>query len=779
MNGFLRSKLVLSLAALIMIAAAIAIPLSGSITRAHAQGTVTISEFSIPTSNSNPVDITSGPDGNLWFVEFNGDKIGKITPTGTVTEYAIPTSNTSPEGITSGPDGNLWFTEQYGASQIGKITPGGTITEYPTPSNGSAPTDITSGPDGNLWFTENFGNKIAKSTPNGTITEYTIPTSNSGPVGITSGPDGNLWFTEGNVNQIGKITTSGTITEYVIPTGNSTPARITSGPDGNLWFAESKGNKIGKITPSGTITEYPIPTSGGNPIGITSGPDGNLWFAELYGSKIGEITTSGTITEYSLPSGFGYPVGITSGPDGNIWFTEAIGNAIGRVNLTPPLKQLSSDSYPNSTSQHKTEVEPDSFSFGSTIVSAFQVSRFPAPAGGSDNIGWATSTNSGGSWSHGFLSGITKIAGGSYSRVSDPVVTYDARHKIWMIVSIAFDTASPGTNAILVSRSTNGGLTWGNPVPVHVQGPPSILDKPWIVCDNTTSSPHYGNCYVEWDDAKHGDLIFMSTSTNGGTIWGSPKMTAGPDYGVGGQPLVKPNGNVIVPIDNASATGVQVFTSTDGGKSWGAATSLSDIQFHQPAGGLRADPLISASIDGAGTIYIVWADCRYVTNCAANQIVLLTYSGSTTLSVVKPISIDQPNSSLPDFMIPNIAVDKATSGSTVHLKLTYYYYPVANCDVTTCDLDVGFFTCIGTTCSSQLQLAGPMKLTWLPKTDHGVLNFCLPDCRMVGDYISTSIVNGKSFPVFAKANALSVGTDCSAAGAVCQEAIFTVAGGLS
>ncbi len=351
MKRFLRSKLVLTLITLIMVAGAIALPLSGSTTRTHAQGTLPICEFSIPT-NGNPVDITSGPDGNLWFVEFNGDKIGKITPSGTVTEYTIPTSNTSPEGITSGPDGNLWFTEQYGASQIGKITPSGTFTEYPTPSGGSAPTGITSGPDGNLWFTENFANKIAKTTTDGTITEYTIPTGNSGPVGITSGPDGNLWFTEGGANQIGKITPSGTVTEYTIPTNNSSPDRITSGPDGNLWFTESSGNQIGKITPSGTITEYTIPTSGGTPIGITSGPDGNLWFVEIYGSQIGKITPGGTITEYSLPSGFGYPVGITSGPDGNIWFTEAIGNAIGRVNLSstaPPCMSVSPTQGPPGT----------------------------------------------------------------------------------------------------------------------------------------------------------------------------------------------------------------------------------------------------------------------------------------------------------------------------------------------------------------------------------------------------------------------------------------------
>ena len=59
-----------------------------------------------------------------------------------------------------------------------------------------------------------------------------------------------------------------------------------------------------------------------------------------------------------------------------------------------PIVQISSDPYTNTTSQHKTQVEPDTFSFGSTIVSDFQSGRFTD--GGSSNIGWATSTNNGG-----------------------------------------------------------------------------------------------------------------------------------------------------------------------------------------------------------------------------------------------------------------------------------------------------------------------------------------------------------------------------------------------
>src|SRR5690242_12029019 len=52
-----------------------------------------------------------------------------------------------------------------------------------------------------------------------------------------------------------------------------------------------------------------------------------------------------------------------------------------------PLLRLSTDPFTNGTSQHKTQVEPDTFSFGSTIVSVFQSGRFFD--GGSSDIGWA------------------------------------------------------------------------------------------------------------------------------------------------------------------------------------------------------------------------------------------------------------------------------------------------------------------------------------------------------------------------------------------------------
>src|SRR5436305_1635398 len=77
---------------------------------------VTINEFTAGLSpGSFPTDIAAGPDGNLWFTEQNGNRIGRITPGGTITEFAVGLSPGGvPIGITAGPDGNLWFTEYFG-----------------------------------------------------------------------------------------------------------------------------------------------------------------------------------------------------------------------------------------------------------------------------------------------------------------------------------------------------------------------------------------------------------------------------------------------------------------------------------------------------------------------------------------------------------------------------------------------------------------------------------------------------------------------------------------
>src|SRR5260370_4432393 len=103
------------------------------------------------------------------------------------------------------------------------------------------------------------------------------------------------------------------------------------------------------------------------------------------------------------------------------------------------LLQISSDPFTNSPTsktlydQHKTEVEPDTFAFGSTFVSTFQVGR--VFDGGASDIGFATSTNGGSSFSHTLLPGTTSFSTppGIYPRTRDASVAFDAKHWAWLI----------------------------------------------------------------------------------------------------------------------------------------------------------------------------------------------------------------------------------------------------------------------------------------------------------------------------------------------------------
>jgi hypothetical protein len=397
------------------------------------------------------------------------------------------------------------------------------------------------------------------------------------------------------------------------------------------------------------------------------------------------------------------------------------------------LIKLSKDTFHNGYSEHKTEVEPHTFAWGSTIVSAFQVAR--VHDGGGADIGFATSTDGGVSWTKGYLPGLTiNYKGGSFTAASDPAVAYDAKHGVWLISSLPVQDNNP--EAVASSRSTDG-ITWEKPVIVDQSGSD---DKNWIVCDNTGTSPFYGNCYTEWDSPGLGDVIFMSTSTDGGKTWGPAKTTADQAAGLGGQPLVQPNGTVVVPIDGFG--GMISFRSTNGGNSWSSTTLIGNQAFRGQDGGLRSPGLPSAAIDGAGKIYVVWPDCSFRPGCATDDIVMSTSTNGTSWTSPVRIPIHGLNSTF-DHFIPGLGIDPNTSGATAHLTMTYYYYPKASC-LNSCQLYVGFTTSQdgGQTWTKGKQLAGPMKLNWLAPSQNG---------QMVADYLAVAYSNGNPFGVFAVA----------------------------
>ena len=88
-----------------------------------------LKEFDLPHPGSAPRIITIGSDGNFWFSEHLGNRMGRITPAGVITEFDIPTPNSQPRATALGRDGNVWFGEFMGG-KIGRITPQGSSPSF-------------------------------------------------------------------------------------------------------------------------------------------------------------------------------------------------------------------------------------------------------------------------------------------------------------------------------------------------------------------------------------------------------------------------------------------------------------------------------------------------------------------------------------------------------------------------------------------------------------------------------------------------------------------------
>src|SRR5260221_1970028 len=428
---------------------------------------------------------------------------------------------------------------------------------------------------------------------------------------------------------------------------------------------------------------------------------------------------------------------------------SAFATAAPALAAEPGFTQVTPDRYTPATApagKHATEVEPDTFAFGSTLVSAFQTGR--VFNGGATDIGWATSSDGGVSWTHGFLPGTSREAmqPGPFFSVSDPSVAYDARDGVWIISWLGAHFSGGGVVDVMVSRSTDGGLTWGAPVTVAATG--VFYDKNWTACDNTPASPFYGHCYTEFDNASSGDLELMSTSADSGLSWGPPTPTADNIHGLGGQPVVQPNGRVVVPFEGFS--GIRAFSSDDGGATWNASVQISSRSSHRGPRG-RTSPPPSAEIKRDGTVYVVWHDNRFAPGGTANDTVLSSSADGATWWPVSRIPLDSVGSNVHKSS-PALAVNRTSAGASTQLALTYYFDTNPSCSGSTCQIQVGFASSLdnGQTWSAPQILSDPMQLGWLRPTPPGVIG---------GDYISPSFAAGQQRVVGAFAIGLAPSPD--------------------
>ncbi|MEN3341893.1 MAG: hypothetical protein V7644_1297 [Actinomycetota bacterium] len=400
-------------------------------------------------------------------------------------------------------------------------------------------------------------------------------------------------------------------------------------------------------------------------------------------------------------------------------------------------RRLSVDRSTNPGSQHETAVEPDDFAWGSAVVATYQVGRFAG--GASSNIGFAVSRDAGRTWKRGLLPGVTLESSppGTQVAASDPSVTYDAVHGVWLISTLTLETRS---SHVLVARSTDG-LHWSAPV-TAATGP--TLDKEWLACDNTASSRFRGRCYVLYADDQKNWTVSQSTD-DGGLTWSAPVRAT--SILVGAQPVVRPDGTLVAIAGNyqgeAGLTGsIDGVRSTDGGSTFSrftvaALTSAS-------TGVMRGLSLPSMEMDAAGTLYAAWHDCRFRPGCGENDIVVAS-SRDGGLSWTPPARVPlAPVSSSFSAFTPGLGADPAHAG---RLGLVYAYYLPRSCAAGACRLGIGFTKSAdgGATWSKPQRLAAqPMRTSWVARTSSG---------RMLGDYFSTTFAGNRLVPVFALATA--------------------------
>jgi virginiamycin B lyase len=90
-----------------------------------------IHEFPLAGVDGNAVSMTVGKDKNFYILDETSNVV-RVTLAGAVDIIPIPSGDTtSVDGLALGPDGNVWFAE---FDHIGKITPAGKITEYAYPA---------------------------------------------------------------------------------------------------------------------------------------------------------------------------------------------------------------------------------------------------------------------------------------------------------------------------------------------------------------------------------------------------------------------------------------------------------------------------------------------------------------------------------------------------------------------------------------------------------------------------------------------------------------------
>jgi len=139
--------------------------------------------------------VSSDSHGNAYFPEYTTNKIGRIDPvTNELTEWAIPTSDSEPCFSMVDANDNAWFAECSG-NKIGRLNPlTNEITEWAIPTSNSGPSGLYVA-QGLIYFAEYIGQKIGRLNPSrNEMTQWSLSWYAQYPRGLSVDSSGNAWF---------------------------------------------------------------------------------------------------------------------------------------------------------------------------------------------------------------------------------------------------------------------------------------------------------------------------------------------------------------------------------------------------------------------------------------------------------------------------------------------------------------------------------------------------------------------------------------------------------
>ncbi|MCX6640696.1 MAG: T9SS type A sorting domain-containing protein [bacterium] len=200
----------------------------------------------------------------------------------------------------------------------------------------------------------------------------------------------------------------------------------------------------------------------------------------------------------------------------------------------------------------------------------------------------------------------------SYPWQSDPGLTYHTSGAIYAVI-LSY-TSTSNTNGLFVSRSLNGGVSWGPFYPAVNGVTGAFEDKELIACDRS-GSQYDGNLYVTWARFTSVSRIYSVRSTDGGVSWSTAVPVSDNTSVQWPVPAVGPHGEVYVAWVRYSPSSIRIDRSFNGGTTWGTDLTVQSTGFAQaeinPQLSIFAFPAMDVDITNGpnrGKIYIAYTD---------------------------------------------------------------------------------------------------------------------------------------------------------------------------